>query len=93
MIPEGAAPTLTAPTLNAPTLNAPTLNAPTLTHAYPSGRIPEGASEVEVESWETGEPVKIKLDPLVGGPVKVNGYEEVCPASLGCHACLASEHT
>lgn len=27
-------------------------------------RIQPGASEVEVESWETGEPIKLELDPL-----------------------------
>lgn len=35
-------------------------------------RIQPGASEVEVESWETGEPIKLELDPLKT-PVEVRG--------------------
>ncbi|GAX79190.1 hypothetical protein CEUSTIGMA_g6630.t1 [Chlamydomonas eustigma] len=34
-------------------------------------RIQPGASEAVVESWETGEPVTLQLDPKKGGPLKV----------------------
>ena len=37
----------------------------------PRCSIKPGASEVEVESWETGEPLTLQLDPSKGGPVKV----------------------
>ncbi len=46
----------------------------TLAAVAPSLRIPPEAAEVEVESWETGEPFTLKLDPTKGPPIKVAAF-------------------